>query len=158
MSELVVLDGAAADHLAELHATAFDRPWDAGDFIDLIGGAGAQLLAIRADARLEGFILFQAVAGEAEILTLAVRPDARRRGFGLKLVEAAAARAFEAGAATLWLDVAADNNAALALYAGAGFETLGRRRGYYRVGPNQRVDAIVMRRALNTDPASHYSP
>lgn len=158
MSELVSLGAGAADLLAEVHASAFDRPWDAGDLADLIGGHGAHLLAVREGAEVLGFILIQALACEAEILTLAVRPEARRRGVGLKLVEAAAAKAFDKGAATLWLDVAADNHAALALYAGAGFETLGRRRGYYRVGPDQRTDAIVMRRALNTDPASLYSP
>ncbi|HTK34910.1 MAG TPA: ribosomal protein S18-alanine N-acetyltransferase [Caulobacteraceae bacterium] len=158
MSDLVVLDADAADLLAEIHASAFDRPWDAGDLADMMSGHGAHLLALRAEGRIEGFILFQAVAGEAEILTLAVRPDARRRGFGLILVEGAAAKAQAAGAATLWLDVAADNESALGLYSRAGFETLGRRRGYYRIGPNHSVDAIVMRRALNTAPASHYSP
>ena len=102
--------------------------------------------------------MYIVTAGEAEILTLAVRPPSRRRGFGQRLVEGAAAKALQAGAATLWLDVAADNHGALALYAGAGFETLGRRRGYYRVGPNHSIDAIVMRRALNTDASSLYSP
>jgi ribosomal-protein-alanine N-acetyltransferase len=158
MSELVALAANASDLLAEVHAAAFDRPWDAGDLADMIGGIGAHLLAVRADNRIEGFILFQAVAGEAEILTLAVRPEARRRGLGMMLVEGAAAKALEAGAATLWLDVAADNESALSLYSRAGFETLGQRRGYYRIGPNRSVDAIVMRRVLNTDPASHYSP
>jgi ribosomal-protein-alanine N-acetyltransferase len=158
MSELVVLDAAAADLLAQVHASAFDRPWGAGDLADMIAGAGAHALGIRAGAGLQGFILFQAAGGEAEILTLAVRPLARRQGLGLRLVDGAAAKAAAAGAATLWLDVAADNNPALALYTRAGFETLGRRRGYYRVGPGQSIDAIVMRRVLNTDPASHYSP
>ena len=155
MSEIVALGPNAADILAEVHASAFDRPWDAGDLADMIAGAGAHLLAVRDGEAVHGFILFQALAGEAEILTLAVDPRFRLRGVGRTLVEGAAARAAEAGAATLWLDVAADNHGALTLYASAGFETLGRRRGYYRVGPDQRVDAIVMRRALNTDPASH---
>jgi ribosomal-protein-alanine N-acetyltransferase len=158
MSELVSLGVEAADLLAEVHASAFDRPWNAADLTEVMEGLATYLIAARQDGAILGFILFQALAGEAEVLTLAVRPDARRRGVGRDLVEATAEKALELGAATVWLDVAADNQAALALYAGAGFETLGRRRGYYRVGPDQRTDAIVMRRALNTAPASLYSP
>jgi ribosomal-protein-alanine N-acetyltransferase len=157
MTGLVVL-GAAAERLAELHATAFARSWDAGDLADMIAGLGARLLAVETDGRLDGFILFQTAGGEAEILTLAVRPEARRQGLGLKLIEGAAATARTDGAATLWLEVAADNAAALALYTRSSFEDVGRRRGYYRTGRDQRTDAIVMRRALNTSASSPYSP
>ncbi len=70
------------------------------------------------------------IAGEAEVLTLAVRPAARRRGIGRALVEAAATLA-EASAAAMFLEVAADNPGAVALYAQTGFEIVGRRPGYY---------------------------
>ena len=50
----------------------------------------------------------------------------------------------------LWLEVAHDNDAALALYLRAGFETAGRRPGYYARGQGEYADALVMRRLLNT--------
>ncbi|WP_374189442.1 hypothetical protein [Paracoccus thiocyanatus] len=48
------------------------------------------------------------------------------------------------GARAAFLEVAADNAAALALYAGAGWEAVGKRRDYYASG----IGAVVMRRAL----------
>lgn len=132
-------DDAAA--LAGLHATAFDHPWAASEIADLAAQPGA--FALLAEAR--GFILCRAIAGEAEILTLAVDPAARRLGVARALVEAAAGVAAQAGAETLFLEVADDNAAALGLYAGTGFERVGRRRNYYASG----ADAVVMRRTLN---------
>ena len=47
-------------------------------------------------------------------------------------------------------EVAGDNPGAIALYAGAGFERVGRRVGYYARTGAPSVAAIVMRRALNS--------
>lgn len=131
-----------AARLAALHAAAFDRPWSAGEIAALMATPGVFALTID----LQGFILCRSIAGEAEILTVAVDPAARRGGVGRALVEAAAGLAAQDGAESLFLEVAHDNTAALALYAAAGFERVGLRRGYYAPG----ADAVVMRRALNT--------
>jgi len=129
--------------LARLHAEAFAEPWSEAALAGLATSSGA--FALAAD---DGFILVRALAGEAEILTLAVRPAARRRGLGRTLVQAAAADAREAGAESLFLEVAADNAAALALYAGCGFEPVGRRNAYYRRRDEPAMDALVLRKTL----------
>lgn len=131
-----------AGALAALHVQAFDRPWSETDIAAVMTGPGALALVVEA----RGFILCRAIAGEAEILTLAVAPTARRLGVGRALVEAAAGLAATQGAASLFLEVAHDNTAALALYASSGFERVGLRKRYYASGE----DAVVMRRALNT--------
>ena len=133
-----------AQDLAALHAAAFDHPWDAAALQALLAGPGVIALA---DA--DGFILIRVVADEAEILTLAVAPGARRQGLGRRLVEVAARQAAGQGAASLFLEVAADNAAALALYQGAGFEPVGRRSGYYPRSGGLAVDAMVLKRPLN---------
>jgi [ribosomal protein S18]-alanine N-acetyltransferase len=48
----------------------------------------------------------------------------------------------------LHLEVAADNNAAGALYTKAGFMPVGRRAGYYQRKGAQPVDAITLARDL----------
>ena len=53
----------------------------------------------------------------------------------------------------LWLEVAVDNAAAVALYEKAGFETTGRRPRYYARPSGERVDALLMRRLLNSSAA-----
>ncbi|HTI67655.1 MAG TPA: ribosomal protein S18-alanine N-acetyltransferase [Caulobacteraceae bacterium] len=148
MIRLLPTGGLGPDRLAEVHAQAFALPWTADDFAGLC--AGALVLAAEEAGRLEGFIMIRVAADEAEILTIAVRPDVRRRGLGLALVEAAQSAAAARGAESLWLEVAADNAAALALYDRAAFDEAGRRNSYYRLADGRLMDAIVMRRALNT--------
>nr|WP_246587872.1 GNAT family N-acetyltransferase [Paracoccus bogoriensis] len=124
--------------MAALHARCFTvpRPWTAAEFADLLAGQGAFLLT-----RSGGFLLGRALAGEAELLTLAVDPGRRRLGTGRALVDEFAAFARGMGVRSAFLEVAAGNVAARALYAAGGWLEAGRRRRYY--GPAE--DAIVMR-------------
>jgi ribosomal-protein-alanine N-acetyltransferase len=152
--QLRAAGGDRAAALAEVHLTAFDRAWTASELQRLIDGTCAFALeAAPEDDSVSGplgFIVVRAVAGEAEILTLAVHPSARRRGLGRCLVQAAAVAAVGLGAEAFWLEVAVDNAAAIALYAATGFEIAGRRPGYYARKNAERVDALVMRRLLNS--------
>jgi ribosomal-protein-alanine N-acetyltransferase len=145
---------ADAAAMAAAHAVSFDEPWRADALSTLLEGPGAfaQLIREPRTGTVVGFILARAIAGEAEVLTLAVDPAHRRSGVGRALVEAAAVIAAAAGAWTLFLEVASDNEAALALYRAAGFTEVGRRRAYYRRGKGA-VDALVLRRDLNRPPA-----
>jgi len=145
-----------AGALASLHALTFDDPWSAAAFETLLASPGVFALTARTDNGAAGLILARAVVDEAEILTLATAPSHRRRGVGRALVEASAGAAAAAGARAVFLEVAADNAAALALYAGAGFVAVGRRRGYYARGAS-RIDAVVLRRDLNTGDARPYA-
>lgn len=131
--------------LAAIHAASFGnpRPWTEEELRALAGGPGVFLLT-----RDDAFLMGRAVAGEAELLTLAVLPGARRRGHGTALLAGFLAESVRRGAATAFLEVAADNTAALSLYARHGFTEVGRRRGYYRDAPGAAVDALVLRRAL----------
>ena len=139
-----VRGAATAGRLADLHAQAFDAPWDAKAFDDLLDQSG--VFALEA---ADGFILIRAVADEAEILTLAVRPAARQAGLGLRLVEQACVDAVTQGATRLFLEVADDNVAARALYARAGFTEAGRRAGYYGRQDGSRIDALVLTKTLS---------
>ena len=130
--------------LAAIHAEAFDAPWSEQALADLMRSLG--VVAFEGEG---GFVLVRVLADEAEILTLAVVPSARRRGLGRALVRAAVGAATAAGAQALFLEVAAGNTAAVALYEGEGFERAGTRRGYYARPGGQAEDALVLRRALN---------
>ena len=131
--------------LAAIHAASFvnPRPWSAPELRALLDGTGAFLLA-----EPGGFLIGRAIADEAELLTLAVAPDRRRGGIGARLVAAFTAEARARGAETAFLEVAADNAAALALYRRHGFAQTGRRPRYYTDGPGAPVDALVLCRAL----------
>lgn len=136
------------DLLAALHGACFAEPWDARAVASLLAMPGAFGLVAETDGPA-GFLLARAVAGEAEILSLGVRPDRRRRGIGRALLAGAVAEAAAAGAARLYLEVAADNAAGRALYLAHGFAQIGCRTRYYRRLAGA-VDALVLARALGT--------
>jgi ribosomal-protein-alanine N-acetyltransferase len=142
-----------AHALAAAHRLAFDEAWGAEAFAALLASPGVFALAAGESGAIGGFILCRTVAGEAEVLTLAVAPAHRRRGVAKLLLGVAMVEARRAGAEAMFLEVAADNAPALALYRGAGFTQVGLRRRYY--GPEQ-VDALVLQRDLNTPPAADY--
>jgi ribosomal-protein-alanine N-acetyltransferase len=142
LSSLVVAGPAHTAALAAIHAAAFaDREiWHEADFARQLALPGTMALI---DPR-GGLVLARAVADEAEILTIGVTPDRRREGVGRGLLAAALLWAREAGAARMFLEVAADDPAARAFYAQAGFTQVGRRSHYYRGGG----DALLLRLSL----------
>lgn len=141
-------DASDARLLARLHAPAFPDAWPEEAFRSvLVREPVIALLGARGCGAAEGFIVIQALAGEAEVLTFCVAAAERRSGLGRALLRAAFDAAAERGALEMFLEVSEGNAAALALYRGEGFLAVGRRAAYYRHG-DQSADALVMRRVL----------
>jgi [ribosomal protein S18]-alanine N-acetyltransferase len=130
---------ADAAALAALHAQAFPpaEAWGVDALALMLGMPGA----FGFWQPEGGLVLARAVVDEAEILTLGVVPAARRAGLGGTLLQAAMAQAAALGARTMFLEVAAANAAARALYAAHGFTEVGLRRRYYGNGD----DALMLR-------------
>lgn len=141
------------DDMAALHGLCFTTPapWSAAAFATFMQDPLCFTL-LEANA----FLIGRAVAGEAELLTLAVAPQNRRRGLGARLLSRFVYQARLRGAHQAFLEVAATNAPAIALYTTAGFAITGRRTGYYRMPGATPVDAVLMARALN-DPPSRNS-
>lgn len=133
------------EEMADLHREGFavPRPWTAAEFAALLDQPGVALLTAPG-----GFALCRVVADEAELLTITVAPTERRKGRGTTLMARLLNRARADRALTCFLEVAADNTPARALYDGCGFRVAGRRRGYYRDAPGGAVDALIMVRDL----------
>ncbi|KAA9005315.1 GNAT family N-acetyltransferase [Histidinibacterium aquaticum] len=132
--------------MARLHARAFEteRPWSADEFCRLQSSPSSLVLG---DSR--AMIVARVIVDEAEILTLATDPDHRRQGLARALLEDFHRAAQERGAETAFLEVAADNAPARALYLAAGYTESGRRRGYYPREGGPAVDALLLSRALD---------
>ena len=140
------------DRLAEMQATCFHEPWGAASIAKTLSLPGAFALLLRdstpAGRISTGFVIVQVVTDQADLLTLGVIPGMRRRGHARLLLEGALERAAALGAKTMFLEVAEDNPAALALYRAAGFVVMGRREGYYRSAEGRKVAAATMCRDL----------
>lgn len=141
--ELVALSSAHADILSALHADSAEMPWNAESFASLLRHRHRFGWLATVEEEPAGYILVQAVAGEAEILSLAVQPALQGRKIGRCLVERALKEVPLRGARRLLLEVATSNTRALALYAALGFRRIGERRAYYQRRGGLE-DALVM--------------
>ncbi|WP_271907145.1 GNAT family N-acetyltransferase [Leisingera sp. SS27] len=131
--------------MAATHAAAFtrSRPWSALEFAALLD---SPLVLFAGDARC--FALIRVIAEEAELLTIATDPAYQRQGLARACMADWESLARARGAAEVFLEVAADNTPAQALYHACGFAECGRRTGYYRRKDANPADAILMRKAL----------
>ncbi|THD60733.1 GNAT family N-acetyltransferase [Phenylobacterium sp.] len=147
---LIRCTAAECEAMAAVHAQAFPASWRDDEFEDLLEGAGIYgfLATDEAGAPL-GLILCRVAAGEMEVLTLGVATAARRRGVARALIAASLPAARALDAAEVFLEVAVDNDPAIALYKGLGFRSTGLRKSYYDRRPQGFVDALVMRLDLN---------
>lgn len=137
--------------LAAIHAASFDhpRPWSAAEIAALLATAGSFALT-----EPGGFLIGRTIADETELLTLAVEPGRRRQGIGGRLLAAFLARAAQDGARRIFLEVAADNEAAIALYTRHGFRRTAVRKGYYRRPDGCRTDALILSRPAGPAPGN----
>lgn len=127
---------------AMLDARVMRLPWSVESWRKLIGEPNVFGSAAETSGSLVGLALARAVADEAEILALAVAPDSRRRGIAAALVQQVLGKARRRGAVRVFLEVAAGNRPALALYRRFGFVDAGRRAGYY--GTGEAGDALLL--------------
>jgi ribosomal-protein-alanine N-acetyltransferase len=106
------------------------------------------LVAESLDGEIVGYAGLFAARDQADVQTIGVRLDHQRTGLGRRLLNSLLDEARQRGCREVFLEVRAENTAAIRLYERTGFEVAGRRRGYYGRG----ADAIVMRRWLSPGP------
>jgi ribosomal-protein-alanine N-acetyltransferase len=150
--KLLAATAAETPAMAAAHALAFAASWREDEFEDLLEGEGIYgFLAADGEEPL-GVILCRIAADEVEVLTVGVPPAARRNGVARALMTAALGVARQHKAAQAFLEVAVDNDAAIALYQRLGFRRTGKRLYYYDRGEAGRVHALVMRLDLTPEP------
>jgi ribosomal-protein-alanine N-acetyltransferase len=138
-----------AEALAKLHAQGFHRGWPREDFASYIAGADTPVyVACDARRRIAGFAMLRLAADEAELITIAVDKGWRKKGVGQALMRAMLDDLMMTPARRLFLEVAADNAAALRLYTTHGFVKVSERQGYYARPDGRPATAIVMARDL----------
>jgi len=138
--------------LSGMHRICFAEPWSESAMAEIMAMPGTRGLIAVDGASLTpavqppgpaGFVLWRIAGDEAEILSVAVLPPWRGTGLGRAMMSAALEAAGQAGADSMFLEVAADNQPARSLYAVLGFQQVGLRKKYYA-----GQDAIVMKLVL----------
>lgn len=130
--------------IAEIHHSSFSKGWTVAELSSALSIPGAGALVVELAGIVYGFAQFQWVAGEAEIHTICVAPNYRRQHFGRDLLVGLLAHLATLNTSKIFLDVSAQNVAALALYHQNGFQRTGLRKAYYADG----ADAVTMVKVL----------
>lgn len=128
--------------VSTIEQAAYEFPWSPGIFRDCLL-AGYTSLVLEVSGKVIGYGILSVAAGEAHLLNLALSESARKSGNARRLLTHLMEMARIAGADSMYLEVRPSNLRALALYERAGFESLGRRRGYYRARSGNE-DAVVL--------------
>ncbi|WP_409432677.1 GNAT family N-acetyltransferase [Litorimonas sp. RW-G-Af-16] len=142
------LSAVDAHAMADIHARSFERGWSA---LDMATHTQNDLCLGTSDPQtdqLSSFIICRSSYDQAEILTIATHPDHREQGLAKALVDAACKALLADGVTALFLEVAEDNAAAIALYRQAGFIGIGRRPAYYRRAAG-RMAALTLSKKLD---------
>ncbi|MBP9216539.1 MAG: ribosomal protein S18-alanine N-acetyltransferase [Agitococcus sp.] len=90
-----------------------------------------------------GFFVVQFIVDEAHLLNIAVDPTQQKQGIGRVLLDNVQQQAIAKKANTIFLELRATNQRALALYQMAGFNEIGLRKNYYPAAQGKE-DAVIM--------------
>ena len=110
--------------------------------------ASRPFVAINADGKILGFIVFWLIIDEAHLANFAVLEEFRCRGIGRALLTHGLQVCYEGGARISFLEVRAGNQPALHLYESTGYHTESVRKQYYQ---DNHEDALLM----NLDPPEY---
>lgn len=148
-----IVHGSPAD-LATVNAImreafdpSFGEAWTPSQCLGMIALPGVWFNVAWLGGKAAGFALARVVADEAELLLIGIMPSMRRRGVATALMRSIMQDARDRHAATLHLEVRA-NNEAIALYRAQGFDKIGERRDYYRGKDGKRFDAHTFSRSI----------
>ena len=134
---------ADIETVGQIEAQSYGFPWSVGIFRDCIL-AGYQCLTLEQDGEIRAYAILSIAAGEAHILNICVAPAFRRHGYGLRLLLRLIDQCRRERVRQVFLEVRPSNLAAVRLYRGVGFTTVGLRRDYYKAPNNTREDALVL--------------
>ncbi len=140
--ELVDMEPDHLDQVLAIERTSFPTPWKREHFLhEICANPAALNVVVVRDADVLGHASCWCMFEELTINTIAVRDDFRRKGLAGWLLSELIRIAVSRGCRVATLEVRPSNTPALSLYRSFGFESVGRRKGYYDDG---KEDAIVM--------------
>lgn len=128
------------DRVLEIARAAFDPPWTREQFALELERPHAVCSVIAVEGAVVAYSVAWFLPDELEVLSVATEALRRRSGHGRALVREILREATRRGTKRGFLEVRADNAAAIALYASLGFSRQSVRARYYADG----ADAWVM--------------
>ena len=138
---VTLLTPAHLPEVAALEALCFHAPWSEQSLRMLCGEQGFGLVCLTEEGRVAAYVGVLTVLDEGQITNVATHPDFRRRGCANAVLTALLDVCRKRDICSLSLEVRESNAPAIALYEKHGFQTAGKRPGFYS---HPREAALVM--------------
>ena len=135
------------EQAANLSCLPDEPQWHQAQLVAACHGADLVLAAVEDDL-VVGYLIVAKVLDEAEIHTVLVDQQQRGKGIAKALLEETITRLEQQAVQQVFLEVRASNDAAKALYAGFGFQSIGERKNYYKNADGSREDALLMQLSM----------
>jgi ribosomal-protein-alanine N-acetyltransferase len=137
---------------------AYPVPWTSGNFRDA-DRAGSEISLLKERGIMIGYVVWMKVLDEAHLLNFTLSPARQGQGLGTWMLSSLLSQIRVAGLRKILLEVRPSNQRAIMLYGKFGFQTIGRRKGYYPhavvagvLGSTRaeavREDAIIMQKEV----------
>lgn len=133
--------------IAEIEAQCFSAPWSEQAITDSVKN-GTEFFIFEKNFSVAGYVSLNTVLDEGYINNIAALESFRRQGIGARLLKRVDAFAKEKSLSFVTLEVRESNTAAIALYAAAGYEKAGVRKGFYEA---PRENALIMTKYYKTE-------
>lgn len=130
-----------AKELANLDEQCFSVPWSENSFLNDAKNPIAEYIIARIDNKIVGYAGFWQVLDEGQITNIAVLKEFRRQKIAQKMLFELIEKAKSKNLKILSLEVRESNLAAINLYSGLNFKTVGIRKNYYK---NPTENAVLM--------------
>lgn len=125
----------------EIEKASQSLPWSENSFRHEINHDDGIFVVAHSGSDILGYGAAWVTVDEIHITTIAVRPENRKAGVAKKIISEILAQGVEKGGTCATLEVRPSNSAAIALYEGFGFASVGNRKNYY---PDNKEDAMIM--------------
>lgn len=144
--EFFPLKAEDVDQIVEIEQVSFPTPWSKKAFLSEVEqNSLAHYYVCVFDGKIIGYGGMWLILDEAHITNVAVHPDFRGKKVGKAIMLHLIAQALIKGIFRMTLEVRTSNSKAQNLYQKLGFESAGRRKGYYT---DTKEDAIIMWKTL----------
>ena len=134
--------------IAHLSEECFDASWSETQLLELFDSHVGDIWHVNVQNEPEhivAYLLLHIIDEEAEILSIGTVSHLRRSGCAHKLLTTVIEHLRSQYVRQLFLEVAANNHAALKLYQELGFRIISQRKGYYaETQEGFNIDALMM--------------
>ncbi|SHJ60550.1 ribosomal protein S18-alanine N-acetyltransferase [Parasporobacterium paucivorans] len=127
--------------VAQIEKQCFHQPWSAEEILRTYQSVTSLFTVAEEGRKVVGYVGMYLVPDEGYIINVAVSPLFRKKGVATQLIAQILEDAKEEGVQNVSLEVRKSNQEAIRLYEKIGFESVGIRKNFYELPPE---DAIIM--------------